>query len=346
VNGPVRTLLVDDSAFLRHVLAKRLEAEAGILVVGTAVNGLDALAKIPKLKPDVVILDVEMPRMDGLTALERIMQECPTPVVMLSAHTQRGARITVQALIRGAVDFVPKPAGRVDIKEVVHELAAKIKIAAASSVQLNKGTPLAYGKTGHPVEAGLSPFRAGDPVIVIGASTGGPRALQLLLSALPADLPAAVAVVQHMPTGFTASLAQRLNESTQLTVREATRHERLARGLVLLAPGDHHLLFRRGRRTALDQGPKRNHVRPAVDVAMESAAENYGSAAIGIVLTGMGSDGMAGAGQIKAAGGQVIAEHESSCVIYGMPRSVVEAGFADHTLPLRKISSTLIEMVT
>jgi two-component system chemotaxis response regulator CheB len=335
---------VDDSAFLRHILTRRLEAEVGITVAGSAVNGLDALKKIPALKPDVVILDVEMPRMDGLTALERIMKECPTPVVMLSAHTQRGARITIRALIRGAVDFVPKPAGSVDIKEVIHELAAKVKIAANSSLPSSNGVHL-QGGTSRSVRVRPKPFRQGDAVIVIGASTGGPRALQRVLSELPADLPAVVAVVQHMPTGFTSSLAQRLNESSPLTVREATRHERLMQGLVLLAPGDYHLQFKRGRRVALDQGPKRSHVRPAVDVAMESAAESHGSAAIGVVLTGMGSDGTEGAGCIKAAGGRMIVEHESSCVIYGMPCSVIEAGLADRVVPLPKIASTLVEMV-
>ena len=345
MSGPTRVLLVDDSAFLRHVLAMRLEeTHAGITIVGKAIDGLDALNKIPTLRPDVVILDVEMPRMDGLTALERIMKECPTPVVMLSAHTQRGARITIQSLIRGAVDFVPKPAGSMDIKEVIHELAAKVKIAAGSSLPSANGVISQKGASCS-VRVGSKPFRQGDAVIVIGASTGGPRALQRVLSELPADLPAAVAVVQHMPIGFTSSLAQRLNESSLLTVREATRHERLAQGLVLLAPGGYHLQFKRGRRLALNQGPKRSHVRPAVDVAMESAAESHGSAAIGVVLTGMGSDGTEGAGRIKAAGGRMIVEHESSCVIYGMPRSVIEAGLADRVVPLPKIASTLVEMV-
>lgn len=342
--GSARVFLVDDSAFLRHVLAKRLEAVADIQVVGSASNGIDALAQIPALKPDVVILDVEMPRMDGLTALERIMQECPTPVVMLSAYTQRGARITIQALIRGAVDFVTKPAGNTDIREVIDELANKIQIAAGSSLPA-AGRDLKSRTTHQAVGTGQNPIQQGDPMIVIGASTGGPRALQLILSQLPADLPAAVAVVQHMPIGFTSSLAQRLDESSPLTVKEASKHERLTHGLVLLAPGDHHLVFQRARRATLDNGPKRNHVRPAVDVTMESAVESFGANTIGVVLTGMGSDGTAGAECIKAAGGRVIAEHKSSCVIYGMPRSVVEAGLADDTVPLRRIASKIVKLV-
>ena len=340
---PVRVLLVDDSVFLRQVLAKRLE-EAGIAVVGSAIDGLDALAKIPALKPDVVILDVEMPRMDGLTALQRIMVECPTPVVMLSALTQRGARTTIQALMRGAVDFVPKPAADVDIKSVIEELTAKVKVAAETSLPSASVTKLA-SETAAATQVKPRPFRRGDPVIVIGSSTGGPRALQQLLSSLPAHLEAAVVIVQHMPAGFTRPLAQRLNENSSLAVEEATFGKHLARGLALVAPGDYHLRFVVGGRVVLDQGARRNHLRPAVDVAMETSAEYHKSATIGVVLTGMGSDGTKGAWHIKAAGGKVIAEHESTSVVYGMPRSVVEAGLADQVVPLPKIASTLVEWV-
>lgn len=346
MGGPIRILIVDDSVFLRSVLTRRLEADAELTVVGSAVDGLDALDKIASLRPDVVVLDVEMPRMDGLTALRRIMAEHPTPVVMLSALTQRGARATVQALIRGAVDFVPKPAGGGNIHSVVEELIAKIKIAAAASLSPSPSTsPLARTVLPPAPQAGPRPFRRGDPVIVIGASTGGPRALQRVLSDLPADLPAAMVVVQHMPTGFTQSLAQRLNENSALTVQEAALGQNLERGLVLVAPGNFHLRFGGDGRVVLDQGPRRNHVRPAVDVTMESAAEQHGAAAIGVVLTGMGCDGADGARRIKAAGGRVVAEHESTCVIYGMPRCVVEAGLADHVTPLPQIAATLVDLV-
>jgi two-component system chemotaxis response regulator CheB len=341
MSAPIRVLVVDDSVFLRYTLTRRLEAAADIVVVGQAMDGVDALEKIPLLKPHVVILDVEMPRMDGLTALQRIMAECPTPVVMLSAHTQRGARTTIQALIRGAVDFVPKPTNSVDIKNVMDELLAKVRMAASTPVPvgLREEEPTRVSR----VEP--RSFRTGDPVIVIGASTGGPRALRQLLSDLPADLLAAVAVVQHMPVGFTGPLAQRLNESVALTVREAALGDHLARGLVLLAPADLHLSLKSEGRISLDKGPRRNHLRPAVDVTMESAAEHYNSAVIGVVLTGMGADGTAGAGSIKAVGGRVIAEHESTCVVYGMPRSVVEAGLADRVVPLPGIAAALVEWV-
>ena len=339
---PIRVLVVDDSTFMRHAITKYLQTDPGITVVGAAYDGLDALAKISLLKPDVITLDVEMPRMDGLTTLKRIMAEHPTPVIMLSSLTQRGARPTVQALMRGAVDFIPKPSAGTDIGAIIEELIAKVK--AAAGVRPVKLQPQQSTAPPPAAKQMPRPLRKGDPLIVIGASTGGPRALHQVLSGLPADLPAAVMVVQHMPPAFTRSLAQRLNQSILLAVQEAANGDRLAKGLVLLAPGDFHLQAN-GRRVVLDQGPPRNHVRPAVDVTMESAAREHGAAVIGVVLTGMGSDGTSGAERIRAAGGRVIAEDESTCVVYGMPRSVVEAGQANQVVPLPKVASALIEML-
>lgn len=338
---PIRVLVVDDSAFMRYTVTKHLNTDPEIEVVGQARDGLDALKKIAALRPDVVTLDVEMPRMDGLTALRRIMREHPLPVVMLSSLTQRGAYTTIQALMRGAVDFVPKPMGSVDIGTVADELIAKVKIAARSQPADADATAPSSPKA----KGGPRPFHPGDPLVVIGASTGGPRALQQVLSGLPNDFPAAVTIVQHMPPGFTRSLAQRLNECSSLTVQEAADGDRLAQGLALLAPGDFHLRFRNPHRVALDHGPRRNHVRPAVDVTMESAAEQHGAAVIGVVLTGMGADGREGARRIKAAGGRVIAEHESTSIVYGMPRSVVEAGLADEVVPLPEIAAVIAEWV-
>lgn len=349
MSTPVRVLVVDDSAFMRYTIAKHLEAEGGVSVVGSAHDGLEALTKIPVLTPDVITMDVEMPRMDGLTALQRIMTEYPTPVIMLSSLTQPGARTTIQALMRGAVDFVTKPAASTDIRHVIEELSVKIKVAAGTKRPLATMTPKTQ-VTPEPapvnaVKTGLRPFHPGDPVVVIGASTGGPRALQQVLADLPADLPAAVAIVQHMPAGFTRSLAQRLNENSPLTVQEAADGDRLAQGLALLAPGNFHLRFKGNKQVALDQGARRQHVRPAVDVTMESASEQHHQAVIGVILTGMGADGTAGAGCIKAAGGQVIAEHESTSLVYGMPRSVIEAGLTDRVVPLSEIASTIVEVL-
>jgi len=328
----IRVLVVDDSTFMRHTLAKHLNADPNITVVGKARDGLEALDQIPSLQPDVVTLDVEMPRMDGLTALRRIMAECPTPVIMLSAHTQRGARATIQALMRGAVDFVPKPAANTSIQDAIRELVVKVKIAAITSTSPHSSpstTPRPQIARSKP-----RPLRRDDPVIVVGASTGGPRALRQILSELPGDLPAALVMVQHMPPSFTRALAQRLDENSALTVREAQDGDRLARGLVLLAPGNFHLELNGRRRVSLNQEPRRNGVRPAVDVSMETAAAHHGATVIGVVLTGMGSDGTAGAHRIKAAGGRVIAEHKSTSAVYGMPRSVIEA-----------VAPTLVELI-
>lgn len=347
MDRPIRVLVVDDSAFTRHTLAKRLGADPGITVVGRAYDGLDALAKIPALKPDVVTLDVEMPRMDGLTALRRIMAECPMPVIMLSAYTQRGARATIQALMRGSVDFVSKPANRAALDSIIEELIAKVKIAARTPISLCRPSPAPTPPPSALPAPKLEPhpIRKSDPFIVIGASTGGPRALRQVLSKLPADLPAVVTVVQHMPPGFTRALAQRLDESSPLTVQEAAHGDHLARGLALLAPGGFHLRFDKHKQVSLDQGPRRNGVRPALDVSMESAAAHHGARVIGVVLTGMGADGTSGAQHIRAVGGKVIVEHESTSVVYGMPRSVVEAGLADRVVPLPEVASTLLEMI-
>ena len=341
---PIRVVLVDDSAFIRYTVAKYLQEDPGIEIVGNARDGLDALEQIPRLKPDVVVLDVEMPRMDGLTALKRIMVECPTPVVMLSGLTQQGARTTIQALMRGAVDFVPKPDAKINIHTVVEDLAAKIKAAAGSGTKSIRPPTTGEVKS-PPAKRGPRPLGREDPVVVIGTSTGGPRALQEVLTNLPADFPAAVLVVQHMPPGFTRSLAQRLNQASALVIQEAADGDRLARGLVLLAPGDYHMQFRRAKQVELNQGPRRRHVRPSVDATMESAVEYHGANVIGVVLTGMGDDGTEGARQIKKAGGLVIAEHESTSVVYGMPASVVRAGLADKVVPLPKVAPTLVELI-
>ena len=342
--GTVRVLVVDDSAFMRFAIAKYLEADPYISVIGSARDGLDALDKIKTLKPDVVTLDVEMPRMDGLTALRRIMAESPTPVIMFSSLTRRGADATIRALMRGAVDFMLKPTTGTDVATVAAELSRKIKTAARTSTKAAPAPPPASQTETVPSKLGPRPFRPGDRLVVIGASTGGPRSLQQVLSRLPADLPAAVTIVQHMPPGFTQSLAHRLNEESPLTVQEATNGDRIARGLALVARGDYHMLLNQ-KRVVLDQGPPRHFVRPAVDATMESAAQQYGANVLGVVLTGMGSDGTEGAGSIKAYGGKIIAEHQSTTVVYGMPRSVVEAGHADWVVPLGSVADKITALV-
>lgn len=330
---------------MRHTLSKHLEASPDIEVIGQATDGIDALAKTIELKPDVITLDVQMPRMDGLAALERIMTECPTPVIMVSGLTERGARVTIQSLMRGAVDFVTKPAEALQIQDIIDELIEKIKMAAGLRTSPLLVPPV-YQQPPQPGKAEPKLYRKGDPLVIIGASTGGPRALREVLPELPGNLAAAFVIVQHMPVGFTQPLAQRLNQSCPLTVQEAAQGDRLAHGIVLVAPSGYHLQFDGQRRVMLDEGPRRNGVRPSVDTCMESAAEQHGSSVIGVVLTGMGRDGMEGARRIKEFGGKVIAEHESTSVVYGMPRSVVEAGLADYVAPLPEIAATLLKLIS
>lgn len=363
-NQPIRVLVVDDSAFIRYTISKNLNAVPDFVVVGSARDGVDALNKVATLRPDVITMDVEMPRMDGLTALKHIMDKHPTPVVMLSSLTQEGASTTIRALMRGAVDFVPKPSNSTKTRAVVELLIDKIRVAAGAEL---KAHPAHYDR--QPVEevlaeptpvvtpkpvvvpraptppAGLQAFQIGDPLIVIGSSTGGPRALHEVLTRLPGDLPAAVLVVQHMPPGFTQSLARRLNDASAITVQEAMDKDRLARGVALLAPGDFHMTMLNPRQVGLEQSPRRNHLRPAADVTMEFAAELHGSAVIGVVLTGMGSDGTDGARAIKAHGGTMIVQDESTSVVYGMPRGVVQAGLADRVLPLNEIAQAIVDAV-
>ena len=349
---PIRVFVVDDSAFVRYTLTRHLTADAGITVVGSAHDGLDAMDKIPALKPDVVTLDVEMPRLDGLETLKRIMTECPVPVVMLSSLTQRGASTTIKALMRGAVDFVAKPSTSADVRAVMDELIAKVKAAASAQTAVKQQSQQKAGpaKTEEaeraPAKGTLRPYRRGDPLIVIGSSTGGPGALNQVLTDIPGNIPAAITVVQHMPPGFTRSLAQRLNEVCAISVQEAANGDRLAQGLALLAPGDFHMQFEGNNQVVLDQGPRENHVRPAVDVTMRSAAEQHGGCVVGVILTGMGSDGTLGAAEIKRAGGKIVAQDAATCVVYGMPRSVVEAGLADHQVPLTAVGSLLMELVS
>lgn len=350
-NPPVRVLVVDDSAFMRVIISRHLSSVAGIQVVGSARSGEDALRVIPQLQPDVVTLDIEMPGLDGLSTLRRIMADYPRPVIMLSSLTQHGANETIAALAAGAFDFVPKPAQKAAVQEVMEETAKKILAAkkslyaAPSRLQATKPvtTPLAAERPA-PRKASRRDQR-GEPVLLIGASTGGPRALHTLLPALPGDLPAAVVVVQHMPAGFTHSLAQRIDSLSALHVREAENGDRPALGQVLIAPGGFHLRFDENHCAALSQDAPVHGVRPAIDVSLQSLVQLYGSRLITVILTGMGSDGTYGAGLVRQAGGMVLAEAESTCAVWGMPRSVTEAGYAQRITPLNEMSQAIQEVV-
>lgn len=340
----IKVLVVDDSAFMRKIISDLLAQDPSLEVVGAARDGLDALAKITAARPDVVTLDVEMPRMDGLQALKEIMVRSPLPVVMVSSLTQEGADTTIRALALGAVDFVGKPSGSIslDMRKVGADLTAKVKAAARAKIRPWLG---ALEPRSEPRTSGRPPGTA-RRLVVIGCSTGGPGALHRLIPELPGDLPAGVLVVQHMPPGFTQSLAARLNELSPLEVREASAGDEIREGLVLLAPGGFHMVVEADRTVSLNQDPPLHGVRPAADRTFESAVAVFGPAIVGAVLTGMGYDGARGTAAVKKAGGKVIAEHESTCVVYGMPRVVVEMGNADRVIPISEVAPTITELIS
>ena len=342
----VRVLVVDDSAFMRRVIADAIASQPDMEVAGVAHNGLDALLKVEQLQPDVVTLDVEMPDMDGLTALRHLMARYPRPVVMLSSQTQHGAITTLRALSIGAVDFVAKPSGAIslDFSRVREELLQKIRGAALARIRAQ------VASTRRPPDATRVP-RAKYPgafehLVVIGCSTGGPRALAALVPELPAEAPTAYLIVQHMPAGFTRSLAERLDASGPIAVREAVAGDRLEGGTALVAPGDYHLRLSPSGAVELDQAARVHGVRPSVDVALESVSERFGSKTVAVILTGMGQDGAAGAAVVRQAGGYVLAEDESTCVVWGMPRAVVERGLAHRVAPLDGIAEAIASIVS
>lgn len=347
---PVRVLVVDDSAYMRFTLSKYLAETPGLAVVGTAHDGQEALELIPKFQPDVVTLDVEMPRMDGLTTLRHIMARHPRPVIMLSSLTTEGARETMNALTWGAVDFVTKPTDKANVAAIMQEVIAKVRAAAqahvgaapASGAVSDRPRPISSDAANPKTHRRLKP---GDKVLVIGASTGGPRALNAVVPELTASLPAAVLIVQHMPIGFTRSLAERLNAASALDIKEAEAGDALEVGRALLAPGGFHMVVDENDRIALNKNPSVHGVRPAIDVTMTSAVQRYGGNVVGVVLTGMGRDGTTGATLIRSAGGKVITEAEETCVVWGMPRSVAEAGVAQVIVPLPQVASAIDKAV-
>lgn len=345
--NPIKVMVVDDSVVIRKLVTDVLSSDPGIQVVGTAVNGRVALAKLDQLKPDVITMDIEMPELDGIATVRAIRAlGCRTPIVMFSTLSERGATATLDALAAGASDYVTKPANVGSVAQSMDSVRAQL-------------IPKLKVLTGRPVDATPRPAAAVVPrppvarrvprrepaVLVIGSSTGGPEALSRVLPALPADLPVPVLVVQHMPPVFTAQFAQRLDRLCPLRVVEATAGVTLAPGTVHIAPGDFHLTVARAgslRRTALDQGPAENFCRPAVDVLFRSAVTAYDGAVLSVVLTGMGSDGRIGTGAVREAGGTVIAQDQASSVVWGMPGSVVQAGHADEVVPLDRVADTLL----
>jgi two-component system chemotaxis response regulator CheB len=357
MTAPIKVLVVDDSAFMRKALCGMLAGEPRVRVIGTARNGEEALQKVAELHPDVVTLDVEMPRMSGLEALKRIMDIRPLPVVMVSSLTEEGARETLTALELGAVDYIPKHLNGVAtrIAEIRQDLITKVVAAAGAAGKIRRGPvcprSLPPGKGGRSVALSTAAVAAtrGSKVVAIGCSTGGPQALQAILPHLPEDFPAGIVIVQHMPKFFTKPFAERMNQLCRIEVREAADADVVAPGVALIAPGGLHLrVVRRNTttvETALSANPEGLLHMPSVDVLMCSVAEIYGERAIGVVLTGMGHDGLEGMRAIKAAKGRTVAQDEASCIVYGMPRAVIDGGYADKVVPLDRLAGELINMV-
>ncbi|PID62501.1 MAG: chemotaxis response regulator protein-glutamate methylesterase [Ignavibacteriae bacterium] len=350
----IKVLIVDDSAFMRKSISLLLNADAQIEVIDTAIDGAMAIEKIKKLKPDIVTLDVEMPRMDGLTALKIIMKECPVPVIMLSSLTTEGASVTMKALELGAVDFISKESSFVSItiSSIKEELISKVKEIYKSQAlkrRLGRIRNLAGTNSAVPRKT-LNKIPVNNyQALGLGISTGGPISLQKVIPKLSNNLKIPVFIVQHMPPKFTASLADRLNALSSLEVKEATNGEVVRNGVVYIAPGGYHLKVRRDNSnnliTDITEQPANVLHRPSVDVMLESLHAVYGKKVLGVIMTGMGKDGLEGIRKIKQSGGYCIAQNEESCVVYGMPRAIAENGLADVIASLEDIPKIINQAI-
>ena len=339
-----RVLVVDDSFLMRRIISDIISSDPDMEVVGKAKDGQEALDKAYSLKPDVITLDINLPGKDGIEILQELMHKQPTRVIMLSAYTRSGATATIKALELGAVDFIAKPSGEISLglEKLKSEIVSKIKLAA--KVDLDKYIASFTPRGREPVGElpGLK------KLVIIGASTGGPRAVLDIMKDVPGDLPASFLIVQHMPKGFTLSFAERIAWQSGVKTKEAEEGDVIMPCRCLVAPAGFHLVLERDGdqvRVHLNQDPLVNFVRPSIDVTMLSAAEIFGRHIVGVILTGMGKDGMEGARCIKQRGGMVIVQDEESSVVWGMPRSVVKEGYADLVLPLSRISGELMHLV-
>lgn len=344
MSEPIRVLVVDDSALMRKLIPQILERDQSIRVIGTAMDGAFGLKKIEELKPHVVTLDLEMPRMDGIAMMRELTHRYRLPVILFSAHSQQGAQDTLKALSLGAFDFVTKPSSATSgqLDEIAQELTLKVKAAAMSRM------PSRVPEISRPrprVRSGKSKSqRPPSRVVAIGISTGGPNALEYMLSQIPADFSGCLLIAQHMPAGFTEMLARRLDENSLIEVHEAVSGDQLLAGRALICPGNRHLLVRRGSHgqiAVVSDTPRVNGHRPSADVLFRSVAAQFGSSAIALLMTGMGDDGADGAGAIKKAGGLAIAQSFASCVVDSMPRNAVSRGHITHIVELESLPSFL-----
>jgi two-component system chemotaxis response regulator CheB len=345
----IKVLIVDDSAFMRNTLSSMISSDHEIQVVGIARDGIEAVEKVVSLNPDIVTLDIEMPRMDGIEALKLIMEKHPVPVLMVSSLTTEGARVTLDALDMGAVDFIPKNLSdlSINIIKIKEILIDKIKkIGKKGLVRTPRRTTFQPLKM--PEKAAYAAHRRVN-IIAIGSSTGGPKALQNIITLIPKDFPVPIVISQHMPPAFTGPFAERLNNLSAIQVKEAENGEPIHKGVAYIAPGRGHMSVVRKKltETVISVSEDRGEYiyRPSIDVLMLSVVENFSGHVLGVILTGLGNDGTKGMKEIKNKGGRTIAESEKTCVVYGMPRSVVEAGLADKVVPLDEIAGEIINSV-
>jgi two-component system chemotaxis response regulator CheB len=359
----IKVLVVDDSGLMVKLLSEIIGNDPELRVVGRASHGYDAVRKVKALQPDVITMDVNMPRMDGLKAVEYIMSTIPTPIVMISSLTQEGAASTIQALDMGAIDFVPKPSGYVslDIEKLSTEIISKIKLAAKIRVVRTvkhsmPPFPLEdkWGKMGNSRSQGISPSPISYPlrkkhdytkVVAIGCSTGGPNALNEILQKFPANFPAPILVVQHMPEKFTEKLAELLDHRVAMRVVEAKHGMDIQKGTVYIAPGAYHMKILANRIISLQQGDLSAAACPSVDIMMQSVAKVFGKNTIGVILTGMGNDGVAGMNAIKNMKGITIAQDEETSLVFGMPKMVIESGCVDAIVPLPLVSNEIMKLL-
>lgn len=340
----IKVLIVDDSAVVRKIFSEELSKYPDIQVVGVAPDPYVAREKIVNLKPDVLTLDIEMPRMDGLTFLRKLMKYYPLPTIIVSSLTPQGGKLTLEAMDIGAVDVIAKPSTAYSVGDMSAQLAEKIRAASRARIIKRDETAQGTAPTQEPIRA-LA--QTSNKVIAIGASTGGTEALKSVLTKMPPNSPGIV-IVQHMPANFTTAFAARLNDLSQISVKEAEDNDSVTPGTALLAPGNYHMILRRsGARYYVEvkTGPMVHHQRPAVDVLFKSTAKYAGANAIGVILTGMGSDGAEGLLEMKNAGASTIAQDEKSCVVFGMPKEAIKLGAADKVVSIEQIASEIIKLV-
>ncbi|MEA3359343.1 MAG: chemotaxis response regulator protein-glutamate methylesterase [Thermodesulfobacteriota bacterium] len=342
----IKVLVVDDSAVVRKVFREELSRENDIEVVGTAPDPYVARDKIVELRPDVITLDIEMPRMDGLTFLKKLMKHYPLPVIIVSSLTPKGGKLAMEALSIGALEVMSKPSSSYSVGEMGVQLVDRVRAVSRIKVVPKSGKAPITGNQAIPVSKALS--ETTNKIIAIGASTGGTEALKVVLTKMPPNAPG-ILVVQHMPAHFTSSFAERLNELSALTIKEARDGDSLVNGTALIAPGNFHMLLKRsGARyyVQVKTGPLVHHQRPAADVLFQSVANYAGKNAVGVILTGMGSDGALGLLKMRKAGARTVAQDEKSCIVFGMPKEAIKLGAAERVVSLENVTQATLNLIT